>query len=362
MGATPGSPPSVTPSPLAQYGHATRRSAITRFIIRRITAAVMVTAALSVLCFVLLDLAPGDPARQVLEARSGGRPVSEAAIAAQRDVMGLNEPMPVRYAEWVGGALRGDLGYSYMTGRPVADAIADALPWTLLLTAVATVCSLIGAIAIGLVAGLTRSAALRRTIQLAMFALGGIPGFVGALLLLFVFSVWLGWFPSGGIGKPGQQPSPAIVAASVTLPALALTFGHHFGVYVRLVETGVARVRGSPHVLNAEARGLPTWTVRIRHILRPGLVPFAARFGTGVAQLLAGAYAIELVYAWPGLGRLALDAAQTKDYPVLLAVVLITGGIVVIANLIGEIATARLDPRIRLTRDDPRNLSGAPQS
>nr|WP_269769189.1 ABC transporter permease [Nocardiopsis gilva] len=327
--------------------------------VRRITAAVMVTAVLSVVCFLLLDLAPGDPARHVLEARSGGRPVGEAAIAVQREAMGLNEPMPVRYAEWVGGVLHGDLGFSYMTGRPVADAIADALPWTLLLAAVATVFSLIGAIAIGLVAGLTRSTALRRAIQLAMFALGGMPGFVGALLLLFVFSVWLGWFPSGGLGQPGQPLTPAIVASSVTLPALALTFGHHFGVYVRLVETGVARVRGSTHVLNAEARGLPPWTVRTRHILRPGLVPFAARFGTGVAQLLAGAYAIELIYAWPGMGRLALEAAQTQDYPVLLAVVLITGAIVVTANLIGEIATARLDPRIRLTRDDPRARSGA---
>ncbi|WP_344162098.1 ABC transporter permease [Nocardiopsis rhodophaea] len=355
-GRTARSAPTPSPRPHPPLSH--RRSTITRFIARRIVAAVMVTAVLSVVCFLLLDLAPGDPARNVLEARSGGRPVSEAAVAMQRDAMGLNEPMPVRYAAWVGGVVQGDLGSSYMTGRPVIDAIADSLPWTLLLAAVATVFSLIGAVGVGLVAGLTRSAALRRAIQLAMFALGGVPGFVGALLLLFVFSVWLGWFPSGGLGSPGQPLTPAVVAASVTLPALALTFGHHFGVYVRLVETGVARVRGSTHVLNAEARGLPPWTVRTRHILRPGLVPFAARFGTGVAQLLAGAYAIELIYTWPGMGRLALEAAQTQDYPVLLAVVLITGAIVITANLLGEIATARLDPRIRLDRDAGRSQSG----
>lgn len=329
--------------------------AIARFVAVRAAAAVMVAAALSVLCFLLLDLAPGDPARAVLEARSGGRPVGEASVEAQRAAMGLDAPLPARYADWLGSAVRGDLGASYLNGRPVADQVADALPWTLLLTGTATLFSLAGAIALGLLAGLTRSALLRRGIDLAMFALGGVPGFVGALLCLFVFSVWLGWFPSGGLGRPGQPLTPGVVASYVTLPGLALAFGHHFGVYVRLVESGVARVRGSVHVANAEVRGLSPWTVRFRHVLRPGLVPFAARFGVGTAQLLAGAYAIELVFAWPGMGRLALEAARTQDYPVLVAVVLATGLIVIAANLIGEIATARLDPRVRLTHPIPES-------
>ncbi|MDA8372553.1 MAG: ABC transporter permease [Nocardiopsaceae bacterium] len=319
-----------------------------RFAARRGAAALVVAAALSVFCFLLLDLAPGDPARSVLEARTGGRPVPESAVQVQRAAMGLDAPLPVRYAEWLGGVLRGDFGTSYMNGRPVVGEIADALPWTLLLAAVATLFSLAGAIAVGLVAGLARSTVLRRGIDLAMFVLGGVPGFVGALLLLFVLSVQLGWFPSGGLGRPGQELAPAVLVSSVTLPALALTFGHHFGIYVRLVETGVRRVRGSVHVVNAEARGLSPWTVRTRHILRPALVPFAARFGVGAAQLIAGAYAIELVFAWPGMGRLAIDAAKAQDYPVLLAVVLITGVVVIAVNLVGEVVTARLDPRIRL--------------
>jgi len=319
--------------------------------VRRAGAALAVLAALSVFCFLMLDLAPGDPARSVLEARSGGRPVPDAAVAEQRAAMGLDEPLPVRYADWVGGLLRGDLGTSYMTGRQVAGEVAAVLPWTLLLAAVATAFTLVGAVALGLVAGTARSAALRRAIGLGVFALGGLPGFVAALLLLFAGSVWLGWFPSGGLGRPGVEPDAAAVASAVVLPALALTLGHHFGVYVRLVETGVRRVRSAPHVLNAEARGLPPAAVRLRHVLRPGLVPFTARFGVGVAQLLAGAYAVEVVFAWPGMGRLALDAAQARDYPVLLAVVLVTGAIVVAANLAGELATARLDPRIRLLRE-----------
>ncbi|MDA2805603.1 ABC transporter permease [Nocardiopsis suaedae] len=316
--------------------------------LRRAGTALAVLAALSVFCFLMLDLAPGDPARSVLEARSGGRPVPDADVAAARAAMGLDAPLPVRYADWLGGVVTGDLGSSYMTGRPVADQVADALPWTLLLAAAATVFSLVGAVALGLAAGLARSEAVRRGIGLAVFALGGLPGFVAALLLLFAGSVWLGWFPSGGLGRPGQPPDAATVAVSVVLPALALTLGHHFGVYVRLVETGVRRVRSSPHVAAAHARGVPPGAVRLRHVLKPGLVPFAARFGVGVAQLLAGAYAVEVVFAWPGLGRLALEAAQTQDYPVLLAVVLVTGAIVVAANLAADIAAARLDPRVRL--------------
>ncbi|PSK99573.1 peptide/nickel transport system permease protein/nickel transport system permease protein [Murinocardiopsis flavida] len=318
------------------------------FALRRAGAALLVVAALSVGSFVLLELAPGDPARAVLEARSGGRPVPEAAVREQRAAMGVDAPLPARYASWVGGLVRGDLGLSYASGRPVADEIAAALPWTLLLTGAALVLACGGAIALGLTAGLTRSTALRRCIELAMFALGGLPGFVGALALLFVFSVWLGWLPSGGLGRPGADPAPGDVLRALVLPAAALAFGHHFGVYVRLVQTGVARVRDSVHVAAAEARGLPAWRVRTRHILRPGLVPFAARFGAGAAHLIAGAYTVELVFAWPGMGRLALDAARGHDLPVLVAVVMVTGGLIVLATFAGEVATARLDPRIHL--------------
>ncbi|GAB3478636.1 ABC transporter permease [Nocardiopsis coralliicola] len=326
---------------------------MTGFALRRAAAALAVLAGLSVFCFLLLEAAPGDPARAALEARSGGRPVPEAAVAAERAAMGLDQPLPVRYAEWAGGVLRGDFGVSVLHGRPVAGEIAAALPWTLVLLAAATAVSLAGALAVGLAAGLARSAVLRRGIELAMFVLGGLPGFVGALLLLFTGAVWLGWFPSGGLGRPGAEPGAAAVASAVVLPALALAFGHHFGVYVRLVETGVRRMRGAPHVRAAAARGIPARAVRLRHVLRPGLVPFAARFGVGTAQLIAGAAAVEAVFAWPGLGRLTLEAAQARDFPVLLAAVLVTGAAVVAAGFAADLAAARLDPRTRRTAPHP---------
>lgn len=319
------------------------------FVARRVVGAAIVLVTVSILCFALLELAPGDPARAVLEARSGGRAVSEAAIAVQREAMGLQDSLPRRYLAWAGAALQGDLGLSYLTGRSVAAELGEALVWTLVLALAATVLSVVGALAVGLLAAVTPSRGLRRSIEGMTFVLGGMPGFVTALLLLFVFSAQLQLLPSGGLGRPGEPVTAVTVLSHVALPAAALAFGHHFGVYVRLVQSGVTRIRDAPHVDSARARGLDRGTVARRHLLRPGLVPFVTRLGVGTGGLFAGAFAIEVIFSWPGLGRLAIEAARAEDYPVLTAAVLVTAACVLVANLVGEVAAARLDPRVKLT-------------
>jgi ABC-type dipeptide/oligopeptide/nickel transport system permease component len=326
------------------------------FLIRRAATAIAVVVALSALCFALLDLAPGSPAADILEARSGGRPPSPAAVAHLEHQMGLDDPLPVRYGRWAGGALHGDFGTSYGSGRPVSEILADTAPWTLVLTVVAVLFSVVGAIGVGLAAALTRRAWLRRGIESALFVLGGMPGFVTALLLLYVFAAWWRVLPSGGLARPGEPVTFAVLVPHLILPALALAFGHHFGTYARLVQTGVGRLRTAPHVDSAHARGLSRWTVTTRHLLRPGLVPFAARLGVGVGGLIAGAYATEMIFSWPGVGRQAILAARDQDYAVLTAVVLVTGVIVVAANLVGDLAVGWLDPRVRLNgaRDGSR--------
>ncbi|GAA2599185.1 ABC transporter permease [Actinomadura fulvescens] len=320
-----------------------------RFLIRRAATAMAVVVALSALCFALLDLAPGSPAADILEARSGGRPPSAAAVARLEHEMGMDDPLPVRYGRWAAGAVRGDFGVSYGSGRPVSEVLGDTVPWTVLLTLVAIVFSVAGAVTIGLAAALTRRAWLRRTIETVMFALGGMPGFVTSLLLLYVFAAGLRVLPSGGLARPGEPVTLPVLIPHLVLPALALAFGHHFGTYVRLVETGVGRLRSAPHVENARARGLSRWTVTVRHLLRPGMVPFTARLGVGVGGLIAGAYATEMIFSWPGVGRQAVYAAREQDYAVLTAVVLVTGVIVIVANLLGDLAVAWLDPRVRLS-------------
>lgn len=316
-----------------------------RFLVRRAVTALAVVAALSALCFVLLDVAPGSPAAQILEARNGGRPPTPAAVAELERRMGVDDPLPVRYARWLGDAVTGDLGVSYGSGRPVRDILAETVPWTVLLTVAATVLSIAGAVAVGLVAALTRRGWLRRGVESAVFVLGGMPGFVTSLLLLYVFAAWLQVLPSGGVGRPGEP----FDVSYLVLPALALAFGHHFGTYVRLVQSGVGRLRDAPHVENARVRGLARRTVTARHLLRPGMVPFTARLGVGVGGLISGAYATEVIFSWPGVGREAILAARGHDYALLTAIVLITGLIVVAANLVGDLAVAWLDPRVRLS-------------
>lgn len=322
---------------------------ITAYLVRRVVSSMMVLVAVSMLCFALLERAPGDPARSVLEARSGGRVVSEAAIETQRVSMGLDAPLIDRYGSWAQAALQGDLGTSYLTGRPVVDELGDAVAWTLLLTAVATVFSVVGALIVGLLAAVTRSSWLRRGIELVMFTLAGMPGFVTALLLLYVFAARLQILPSGGLARPGEPVTLAVLATHVVLPAAALAFGHHFGVYVRLIQGGVASMVSAAHTESARARGVHTATIVRRHLLRPGLTPFVTRLGVGTGGLLAGAYAIEVVFSWPGMGRMAIEAARAEDYPTLTAAVLVTAGCVLLANLVGELAAVRLDPRVRLT-------------
>ncbi|MFC6887319.1 MULTISPECIES: ABC transporter permease [Actinomadura] len=320
-----------------------------RFLLLRAVTAVAVVIALSGLCFALLDLAPGSPAAEILEARSGGRPPAPADVARLERSMGLNDPLPVRYGRWVADAARGDFGTSYGSGRPVSEILADTAPWTLLLTVVAVLFSVVGAVGFGLAAALTRRAWLRRSIETFLFALGGMPGFVTSLLLLWVFAAWLRWLPSGGLSRPGEPVTLSVLVPHLVLPALALAFGHHFGTYARLVQTGVGRLRDAPHVENARARGLSRYTVTARHFVRLGMVPFTARLGVGVGTLVAGAYATEMIFSWPGVGRQAIYAAREQDYAVLTAVVLVTGVIVVLANFVGDLAVAWLDPRVRLT-------------
>lgn len=320
-------------------------------LVRRAVTAGLVVAALSVICFALLDASPGDPAAAVLEARTGRSP-APAAVAELHRRMGLDDPLPRRYWRWASGAMRGDFGTSYLTGLPVARTLGETVPWTLLLTAAATVLSFATAIAVGLAAALTRRRWVRRGIDLTLFVMGGMPGFVAALLLLYVFAAATHLMPSGGVSRPGEPVTAYGAFAHLVLPAGALAFGHHFGVYVRLVENGVGRLRGAPHVENARVRGLPRWTVLARHLMRPGLVPFTARLGVGVGTLIAGVYATEVIFSWPGMGRQAITAARAGDYPLLVAIVLVTGVIVVVANLVAELVVAALDPRARAGATD----------
>lgn len=317
-----------------------------QYVLRRCLQAVPLLLVLTVVAFGLLELAPGDPAVKAAAADTGRIP-DPAVVEQYRRDLRLDDPMAVRYLHWLGAAVRGNLGNSYSYRRPVSEVVADTLPPTILLVGLGMLLAWLLALIVGVSAGLRPASALSRGVGATLAVLVGTPTFVVALLALWLFTVEWRVFPTGGMTDAGAAVSPPQLARHVALPAAVIGVSY-FGWYARVVEASVATVRSMPYVSVARAKGLPERLVTMRHIVRPALVPFVTQAGTSMGVLIGGAYAVEVVYSWPGLGRTALRAAQLEDYPLVIALVLVTGAVVIAGNLAADLLAAALDPRSSL--------------
>lgn len=328
-----------------------------RYVIARIAQTIPLLCLLSVLTFGMLAAAPGDPALAFLQAGRGGAPPRPVDVARVHHNLGLDRPLPVRYVRWLGGALQGDFGTSYLNGRQVRGTLRTVIPPTLVLTGTALVMTIVAALLFGLAAGMLAGSWIARLISAFVLTLYSVPTFVTALLSILVFGVYWHLLPSGGMTRAGEAISIGAVAHHVILPAAVLALGNHLGAYIRLVEAAVVQTRSADFVQNAVARGLPAHVVLLRHVLRNSLVPFVAQLGASFGGLIAGAYAVEVIFAWPGMGRAGLQAATGRDYSLLMAIVLLTGVAVIAGNLLADLTVALLDPRVRLGRVRPVELA-----
>jgi peptide/nickel transport system permease protein len=308
---------------------------VIRFVLARLAAAVPVLVALSLIAFALESLAPGDPARLLIEA-SGMRPAPPEAVAALRAELGLEEPAPLRYARWLGDAVRGDFGRSYRTYKPVAETYLTHFPATLLLASVSI--ALAGAIALplGLVAAYRRGRAADTAAQLLSVVGAAVPGFWLALLAILLFAVTLRWLPAFG----------SLTPAGMALPVLVLTV-QNLAVMTRLTRAVTLDVLGQDFVGVARAKGLPGLRIAWGHVLPNVLPPALTQFGLELAHLLAGAAVIEYVFAWPGIGRLAVEAALVRDGPVVVGFTVAAGLLFIGVNLAIDLIVAAVDPRVR---------------
>lgn len=306
------------------------------YALRRVALMVPTLLGLSLFAFALAHLAPGDPAREFLR-RTTDQPPTEAEVAAIRRELGLDRPVVVQYGSWLGHAIRGDLGISYATRRPVADELGRRVPATLELALPAAAMALLIAIPLGTISAVQRNRAVDQLVRVVALAGASIPSFWLALLLIVFFSVKLSLFPVAG--RHGLS--------SVVLPAFALALTPA-AVLARFSRSAVLEALGEDYVRTARAKGLPERLVVARHALRNALVPVITAFGTNVGHLVAGTVVIEAIFAWPGLGKLTLDAILQRDYPTLQGVVLFTGAAFVVINLVVDFAYGALDPRIRL--------------
>jgi len=298
----------------------------------RLFAAIPTLAAVILLSFVLMRIAPGGPF-------DGERPLDPQTRAALTSAYGLDRPLVEQIGRYLWRLLHGDFGPSLVyRDFTVSDLIARGLPVSLTLGALALLLALL----LGLAAGLSAAARAGRPVDHALMMvatlLTALPTFVVGPLLALVFGLWAGWLPISGLGDGD--------AAHLILPVIALALPSA-GAIAKLARAGLADVLGQDHVLMARARGLPSYRILIVHALRPALVPVASYLGPAAAGLLTGAVVVETVFALPGLGRYFVQGALNRDYPLVLGVVLIYACLIILFNLLADLAYGWLDPRAR---------------
>jgi len=296
----------------------------------------------SVMLFILLKLTPGDPVLILL----GERATAQNYEALRHD-LGLDQPYPVQYLAWVGHVAQGDFGKSLRNGAPVKGEIQSRLPATLQLGVTALLLGVVVALPLGVL-----SAVFRRS-PLGFFASAfsqvgvAIPGFFVGLVLIYVFALQLRWFPPGSYTS--FTDNPAEWFKRLVLPAITLSL---FGAatQTRFIRSGLLDTLHQDYIRTARAKGFSDAAVILGHALRNALIPSITLLGLQVGAILEGAFIVESVFAWPGIGRLAVQSLGARDYPIVQAVVLLAVFVFLTANLLVDIAYAYLDPRISYTR------------
>ena len=305
------------------------------YIIRRLLWTPVLLALAAFFVFVMGTFAPGDPA----ELRLGNRATPER-IERERERLGLDRPIPVRYLQYISDALRGDLGDSYQyQGKPVLEIIAPRLWVSLQLNIAALIVAITVGLPLGFYAAKKQGTAKDPTIVITMLILYAMPVFFTAPFLILFFAVKLHWVPAAGWG--------GFFSLQIILPALTIGIPGA-AVFVRHMRASTLEVIGQEYVRTARAKGMSNFVVNYRHVARNALLPILTIMGFTLAGMFGGSLIVELIYGIPGAGRLSLDAIFQRDFPVLTAFVLMGAVMLVLANLVIDIAYTIVDPRIRL--------------
>ncbi len=312
---------------------------------RRALAGIAVVVGVVTLMFFLIRLAPGDPALLLV-----GPTATQEQLDTQRRAMGLDRPLPEQYASWLGRFIQGDWGRSIATGRPVGTMISQAWPATVSLVGLSLLLSYMLGIVVGVVQA-SRGGRLDTTLSVMTVTLFAVPGYWLGLMLVMVFTYWARILPSFGAAGLDADfltgwDRVADRLRHLALPLVTLTL-IGVGGTARYVRGAMLDVRHSPHVAIARAKGLAPYQVTMRHVLRNALIPVLTLLGLSLPALFSGAVFIEAIFAWPGVGRIMVEAVGARDYPVIMAATTVSAALVVAGNLLSEALTAWADPRLR---------------
>ncbi|MBQ8312913.1 MAG: ABC transporter permease [Clostridia bacterium] len=311
-----------------------------RYIIKKILLAIPVLLGITIIDYLLMSLA-GNP----LEMMAGPR-ITQEAIAFKAEKLGLDQPFLVQYFTWLGQVLQGNLGYSYKSYEPVSDMIASRIGPTLLLMGVSMLVALLIAIPGGIYSAVHRYKKRDFAVVTASFFGSSIPSFFLALILIYIFTVRLGWLPSSGMATPGTGGDFLDVARHMVMPVLVLAVSLA-GSNIRYIRSAVLEILEMDYLRTAKAKGIGRFLTINKHALRNALLPIVTVIGMQIPMLFGGAVIVEQIFSWPGLGLVAMNAITGRDYPVIMGVCLLSAVVVLVANLLTDIVYALVDPTIK---------------
>lgn len=320
-----------------------------RYLVGRLLGMVPMLLGVTIICFFIMNLAPGDPVAMYVDPTLGN--ANAAVMAAMRERMGLNQPIIVRYFIWLGELLQGNMGYSFSTKQPVLGEILARVGNTLLLATTSLIISLIVGVAVGVYSALNQYKTSDYVITILAFIGVSLPGFWVAMMLILLFTSRLGWLPSVGMSdvmlrNPTPWESFVDLVRHMILPVVVLSIAQ-IASWARYQRASFLEVIEQDYIRTARSKGLPEGAINRRHALRNATLPIITLLGLAIPTLIGGAFVVETIFAWPGMGRLAINAIFQQDYPVVMGVIFFSSILVLFGNLIADILYSVADPRIR---------------
>jgi peptide/nickel transport system permease protein len=314
-----------------------------KYILRRVIISIPVLVGITLITFMAYNLAPGDPISAMIDPT---QPMSGEMMQKLRQEYGLDQPLPVRYLIWLREAAKGNLGYSFASRRPVSQVIAERVPATLQLTFGALLIALALGIPLGVYSALHQYSKLDYILTLLAFLAVSVPAFFFALGAIYIFALRLDLFPTHGINSPGAEHLVLDRIYHLILPATVLGVERIAG-FLRYTRSSVLEVLGQDYMTTARAKGLRNRVVFWTHGFRNALITLITIIALSIPGLFGGAFIIEWIFAWPGMGQLAISSINARDYPTLMGTALIGSILVLVSNLLADVLYAAADPRIR---------------
>ncbi len=320
-----------------------------KYILKRLLLLVPLVLGIITATFFLMHLAPGDPMDMYLE-QQRQRQVDPEVIELLRAKYGLDQPIHVQYVRWLANLAKGDLGESFRSRRPVLNMLVEAIPYTLQLTVLAILLDALIGISLGIVSAVKQYSTLDKTVTVGSLVVYAIPSFWLALMLIMVFAVNLGWFPTSQTRSMDYDQLTLIGkildrAWHLVLPVLVMGVAGAAGT-ARYMRSRLLEVLNEEYIVAARACGFRETTVIVKHALRNAMIPIVTIYGMSLPFLLGGATVIESVFAWPGMGRLTVNAVSGRDYPIIMATTMIAAILTVLGNLLADVSYAAVDPRV----------------